>query len=240
MTAPLPPGPAATAAAPSRRPTSSLPLAARWRVSQRFRFGHDRTYTFCKLLLDPVYTAVLAELRPAPELPLLDVGCGPGLLAAVLRDGGFRAPILGIDYDPRKTDAATEALHGHPECSFHPGDARSLLPVHAGHVTILDILQYFSPAETARLLERAARCVAPGGLLLIRSSLRDHSWRFRLSRATDWIAKASAWMKESPKHYPSREEITAILAGAGLTGSVRKLSGPLPLNNYLLVFGRKP
>jgi len=231
---------APTAVPPPGLQPASIPLAARWKVSQRFRFGHDRTYAFCKLLLDPVYAAVLAELRSATALPLLDVGCGPGLLAAVLRTGGFTAPIFGLDYDPRKTEAAAAALRGLPECTFVPGDARSGLPDHAGHVTILDILQYFSPSETTRLLDHAATRVAPGGMLLIRSCLRDHGWRFRFSRATDWIATASTWMKDGATHYPSRQEITATLTAAGLTGTVRKLSGPLPLNNYLLVFRRAP
>jgi 2-polyprenyl-3-methyl-5-hydroxy-6-metoxy-1,4-benzoquinol methylase len=207
-------------------------------VSQRFRFGHDRTYVFCKLMLDPVYDAVLAELRTAPDLPVLDIGCGPGLLAAVLRAGGLSAPIHGIDYDPRKTEAATRALQDQSGCTFAPGDARTGLPGHAGHVTILDILQYFTPEEVAGLLAAAAARVAPGGRLLIRTCLREDSWRFRLTRVGDWIAKTSTWMKDSASHYPTRGELTATLQAAGLTGTVRRLSGRLPFNNYLLAFSR--
>lgn len=214
-------------------------LAARWRISQLFPFGHDRCYVFCKLMLDPVYDAVLTELRGAPPLPILDIGCGPGLLAAVLRTGGLTAPIHGLDYDVRKTDAARKALEGLPGCSFAPGDARTGLPPHSGHITILDILQFFSPAEVGGLLEAAATRVAPGGRLLIRTCLREDGWRFRVTRAGDWIAKTSTWMKESASHYPSREELTATLHAAGLTGSVRRLSGRLPFNNYLLNFSRE-
>lgn len=227
---------------PPSGPPAPVPLAmglgARWRVSQRFRFGHDRSYVFCKLLLDPVYDAVLAELRAGPPLPVLDIGCGPGLLAAFLRSGGLTAPIHGIDYDPRKIDLAREALAGWSACTFAMGDARLSLPECQGHVTILDILQFFTPGEVASLLSAAAARVAPGGRLLIRTCLRESGWRFRLTRAGDWIAKTSAWMKDSPTHYPSREEITSVLAAAGLTGTVRRLSGRLPFNNYLLSFGR--
>jgi 2-polyprenyl-3-methyl-5-hydroxy-6-metoxy-1,4-benzoquinol methylase len=215
-----------------------LPLSARWRISQRFRFGHDRTYIFCKLVLDPAYDAVLAELRSAPSFPVLDIGCGPGLLAAVLRTGGLTAPLHGIDYDPRKIEVAREALDDVPDCTFAAGDARTGLPSHCGHVTILDILQFFSPDEVATLLAAAAARVAPGGRLLIRTCLREDGWRFQLTRVGDWIATASAWMKESASHYPSRDALTALLAAAGLTGGIRRLSGRLPFNNYLLSFRR--
>jgi SAM-dependent methyltransferase len=221
-------------------PAASRPagLAARWRLSRRFRAGHDRSYVFCKLLLDPVYDAVWSELRAAPALPVLDVGSGPGLLAAVLRVGGLSAPIHGVDYDARKTGAAREALAGLPDCTFATGDARTGLPAHRGHVTILDILQFFTPSEIDGLLAAAAARVAPGGRLLIRTCLREEGWRFRLTRAGDWIAKTSTWMKDSATHYPSREELTSTLEAAGLTGTVRRLSGRLPFNNYLLVFRR--
>lgn len=214
-------------------------LAMRWRLSQRFRFGHDRTYVFCKLMLDPVYDAVLAELRAAAPLPLLDVGCGPGLVAGVLRAAGLTLPIHGLDYDSRKVRTAREALAALPDCTFAAGDARAGLPAHSGHVTILDILQFFSAEETGALLAAAAACVAPGGRLLIRSCLREEGWRFRLTRAGDRIAKLSAWMKDDASRYPSRDEITSVLTAAGLTGSVRRLSGRLPLNNYLFAFGRE-
>ena len=71
-------------------------------------------------MLDPVYDAVLTELRGAPPLPILDIGCGPGLLAAVLRTGGLTAPIHGLDYDPRKTDAAREAVGACPGARSPP------------------------------------------------------------------------------------------------------------------------
>ena len=88
------------------------------------------------------------------------------------------------------------------------------------------------------MLAAAASRVAPGGRLLIRTCLREDGWRFRLTRAGDWIAKTSTWMKDRATHYPSHEELAATLHAAGLTGSVRRLSGRLPFNNYLLSFGR--
>lgn len=218
---------------------ASLPLARAWALSRRFPFGYQNHYVFCKLVMDPVYAATLASLRAAPPLPLLDIGCGPGLLSLYLRAHGFAPPIHGIDYDPRKTETAAAVLAGFADCTFAPGDAREGLPEHSGHVSILDILQFFTPDEVRALVTAAAARVAPGGRLVIRTCLRDEGWRFRLTRAGDWLAKVTFWMKDHASHYPSREELTGVLEAAGLRGTVRRLSGRLPFNNFFIDFGRE-
>jgi SAM-dependent methyltransferase len=207
------------------------------RLARRYPRGYERHYVFWKLLLDPVYEAVLAELAPAP-LPVLDIGCGPGLLAAYLRGHGFHAPIHGVDYDAPKIELTRRVLAALPAVSFAAVDARESLPDHLGHVTMLDTLQFFEPDELEVVLERAAARIAPGGKLIIRTTLSDSSWRFRLSRLGDWLAKVTFWMKDHPRSYPARDDIVSGLERAGLTGSARRLSGRIPFNNFLLVFSR--
>ena len=93
-------------------------------------------------------------------------------------------------------------------------------------------------AEQDELLRTAARSVAPGGKLVIRSGLKDRGWRFKATVAGDLLAKATLWMKAAPKRYPTRESISAPLEEEGLTGRVDPLWGKTPFNNYLLVFSR--
>lgn len=195
----------------------------------------DRTYVASKLKTDPLYGAVYEELRTS-ELPLLDLGCGLGLLAFYLRERGLDFPIRGLDYDARKIASADQAAAGlrHRELAFATHDAREGLPEHLGNVSILDILQFFTPAEQEALLHLAAARLAPGGKLVIRSGLRDESRRFKVTVFCDYLAKASFWMKAAPTHYPAADDFTRILSPYGRV-RISPLWGGTPFNNHLIV-----
>jgi SAM-dependent methyltransferase len=195
----------------------------------------DRSYVAAKVKTDPLYGAVYEELRTS-ELPLLDLGCGLGLLAFYLRERGLRFPIRGLDYDPRKILSAgrVAAALAHADLAFATHDARQGLPDHSGNVSILDILQFFTPAEQEALLELAVARLAPGGKLVVRSGLRDRSWRFKITVACDYLAKASHWMKAAPTHYPAAEDFTRVLSPHGKVRIV-PLWGKTPFNNHLIV-----
>lgn len=198
-------------------------------------------YALTKLRTDPLYGAVHGALAQAPAgLPLLDLGCGLGLLAFYLRERGFDAPIVGADYDLRKIRHAQRIVadHGYENLSFRLADAREGVPDFSGNVTILDILQFFREDEQTRLLEAAARSVAPGGSLVIRSTLRNASWRFRVNHAGDLFARLTLWMKAAPVHYPTREFLDTTLRRCGLEGVITPLWGRTPFNNYLATYRR--
>ncbi|QJE95485.1 methyltransferase domain-containing protein [Luteolibacter luteus] len=195
----------------------------------------DRSYVSSKVKTDPLYGAVYEELRGS-DLPLLDLGCGLGLLAFYLRERGLNFQIRGLDYDPRKIESAkrVNALLSHQDISFATHDAREGLPEHTGNVSILDILQFFTPPEQETLLGLAASRLAPGGKLVIRSGLRDESWRFKVTVAGDLLAKASFWMKAAPTHYPTSSDFERILSRYGKVRIV-PLWGGTPFNNHLIV-----
>lgn len=203
----------------------AAPFSTRW----------DRNYVAAKVKTDPLYGAVYDELRGS-DLPLLDLGCGLGLLAFYLRERGLTFPIRGLDYDPRKIRSAEKAAASlSPEgLSFATHDARTGLPEHTGNVSILDILQFFTPDEQETLLKLAAGRVAPGGKLVIRSGLRDASLRFKITVAGDFIAKMSFWMKAAPTHYPGAEDFMRILSPYGRV-TISPLWGGTPFNNHLIV-----
>ncbi len=195
----------------------------------------DRHYVAAKLRTDPLYTAIAENLRGS-QLPLLDLGCGLGLLAFFLRSTGIPVPIHGLDYDARKIRIARRVatISGCANLEFSHHDARSGLPDHRGNVSILDILQFFTPAEQETLLTLAASRVAPGGKLIVRSGLRDESWRFKVTVAGDLLAKASFWMKAAPTHYPAAGDFQRILAPFGRV-EISPLWGGTPFNNHLIV-----
>jgi 2-polyprenyl-3-methyl-5-hydroxy-6-metoxy-1,4-benzoquinol methylase len=198
----------------------------------------DRNYVAAKLRTDPLYTALVRNLSGS-ELPLLDLGCGLGLLALFLRAEGISAPIHGLDYDLRKIESANRAVAQAQvaDVSFAHHDARQGLPEHQGNVSILDILQFFTPQEQESLLQQAASRVAPGGKLVIRSGLKDPSLRFKITVLGDWLAKATFWMKAAPTHYPAAEDFQRILSPLGVV-EIKPLWGNTPFNNHLIVLTR--
>lgn len=200
----------------------------------------ERCYTIVKLRSDPVYAAVAQELEGS-ALPVLDIGCGIGLLAFYLREAGCTPDIVGFDYDPKKIACAQSmvARSDYGGLSFMTGDARQGLPESSGHVVILDILQFFTRSEQESLLAAAASRVAPGGRLIIRTGLRDDSRRFRITVAGDWLARLTFWMKDPPVCYPDRELFEAVLGAAGLQVRVQPLWGGTPFNNHLIVAERQ-
>jgi len=193
-------------------------------------------YTRSKLRSDPVYGAVSREVI-GTSWPLLDIGCGIGLLAHYLHACGHHVPVTGFDYDPRKIDSAQKmaATAGHTHLSFASGDARTGLPEFSGHVVILDILQFFTESEQDALLTAAAARVVPGGKLIIRSGLRDDSWRFRITVFGDYIAKFFCWMKAAPTRYPDADQFKRVLEKAGLRVRIEPMWGGTPFNNFLIV-----
>ena len=198
----------------------------------------DRHYVLAKLRTDPLYQALEETLRHS-DFPLLDLGCGLGLLAFFLRGEGIRVPVHGLDYDPRKIDAARHAAarSGERDLTFEHHDARRGLPEHCGNVSILDILQFFTPGEQQSLLVLAASRLSPGGKLVIRSGIRDSSRRFKITVLGDLLARATFWMKAAPTHYPTQEDFHRALDPFGPV-EISPLWGGTPFNNHLIVLTR--
>jgi SAM-dependent methyltransferase len=207
------------------------------RIAARFRKPWHRDYARVKLRVDPVYVAAAAALG-ASETPLLDIGCGLGLLGCYLRERGFRGDYLGLDFDPDKIAAARAAAPAYERLRFEDNRAQSLPPF-AGHVALIDVLHYLERDEQQALLRDAAARVAPGACLIVRSVLRDRGWRFRATVAEEFLLHATRWMRSPPRHYPSREEIERPLRAAGLDTDVQPLWGKTPFNSFV-VLARRP
>lgn len=205
--------------------------AARYR-----RWPNLYYYAIGKMALDPAYSAVANALRKSAH-PLLDLGCGIGLLAAYLRAQGHRAPILGLDLDEKKINVASQVLTGEGE-NFRTGDAMDFQE-HCGDIVMLDVLHYFNDADQQRLLGRIAASLAPRGVALIRLALKESNWRFAATRAEEWFVHFSRWIPMQGWNFPAREEVLSPFARPGLESDVRPMWGWTPFNSYLFTIRRK-
>ncbi len=155
------------------------------RISRRYAGRWLQGYAHGKLRSDPVYRAAATEIAAHPA-PVLDIGCGIGLLAHYLHAVGCRVPYLGVDIDARKIQAALHAMGNQPKTRFEQTSCATLGPWQ-GHVAILDVLHYLDNNAQYDLLRVAAVRVAPGAALIVRTVLRDRSWRFAVTRAEEFF-----------------------------------------------------
>jgi len=203
--------------------------AARCFVTSRFLHGYARG----KTSWDPAYPAVSEILRHSPR-PLLDVGCGVGLLAAYLRESGCTQPVLGIEPDAGKVRTARDLVaKAYPGLDFQPGDARSL-PDFSGDVVVLDVLHYMEPADQRTVMESVASRIAPGGCAIIRTTFRDSSWRYLATLLEEVLVRTSGWIRGGHCHFPTRREIETAFQSPALSLSVRPMWGKTPFNSHLI------
>jgi len=200
----------------------------------------DYHYIRSKLSTDPLYPGVLRALRGSTE-PVMDLGCGLGLLAHALRQDGQAMPYYGVDNDADKIGRAIAAAErtGLAPTRFEVVDLAHQLPRHEGSVAILDVLQYLRAPAQQQLLEKVIAMLTPGARLVIRTGLVDGSRRGLVSRIGDRAANLIGWMQSSPRCYPSADGLRATLEDAGLQVTIEPLWGRTPFNNWLVV-GQRP
>ena len=206
------------------------------------KYRHKRAlhgYAKGKIKWDPAYAAV-AELLRKSSYPLLDIGCGVGLLAAYLRESGCRQPIIGIEPDAGKIRIAVERVAGaYPSLEFRVGDARAL-PEFCGDIVMLDVLHYMDPDAQHSVLEHIASRICPGGRALIRTAFRDGSWRYHATMLEEAFVRLSGWICGGSCHFPTREVATAPFRGPQWKISVRPMWGRTPFNSHLVEVQRLP
>jgi len=210
--------------------------AERKSIADRYESRIVRGYVSGKLKHDPVYDAVLARLDPSPR-PMLDLGCGVGILPLCLQARGLGREVVGVDLDIRKIEQARRAIPQSMNARFLHQDLRAPLDDFSGDVMMLDVLHYFSDDDQSQILNHAARYAADG-MIIIRDCLRDNSWRYRLTVLQESFSGAIRWLQAQMLNFPTRDIISNTLRGHGFAEEVTPLWGRTPFNNYLMVYRR--
>jgi 2-polyprenyl-3-methyl-5-hydroxy-6-metoxy-1,4-benzoquinol methylase len=208
------------------------------RISSLFARRWMRFYSRGKLRHDPAFPTAFEKIGES-SLPLLDIGCGVGLLAFYLRERGFAPEVLGLDVDERKIrEGQVVAGQHYTGISLQTGDAAAL-PEFSGNVAMLDVLHYLSPsAQQTALLEMAKR-VAPGCWCFVRTTPNDGSWRFRFTQIEESFAQAISWMTRPVAAFPTLAHLESCFPATEFDADVRPLWGSTPFNSWLLAFRRR-
>ncbi|HXN16167.1 MAG TPA: class I SAM-dependent methyltransferase, partial [Usitatibacter sp.] len=180
---------------------------------------------------------------------VLDLGCGQGVLAALLLaaaerhaqgawPAGWPAPprpreLRGIELMPREVERARAAAGRLAE--FVCGDIRSTDFGQADVLVILDVLHYLDYAAQADVLRRVRAALGKGGVLLLRVGDRSGSLRFRITMAVDRAVMALRGHRLERLYCRPLAEWKAELAALGFSVAAIPMSAGTPFANVLLV-----
>jgi SAM-dependent methyltransferase len=224
--------------------------AARYRPAGRSFYHFARG----KLGRDPVFRALLLQGLIPSFTRLTDLGCGQGVLLALLaaaEDPKVRAqwprgrPRLprgvvgtGVDLRGDAVRAAKLAL-GVTATRVQHGDIRTYVLPPSDVVTILDVLHYISYDSQRRVLDQVFLNLAPGGYLLLRAGDAAGGWRFRFTLADDWLITLVRGHWQRRFYTRTAEEWLAVLAEIGFRATLQPMSEGTPFANVLFI-ARKP
>jgi uncharacterized protein (DUF2062 family)/2-polyprenyl-3-methyl-5-hydroxy-6-metoxy-1,4-benzoquinol methylase len=200
-----------------------------------------------KLRHDPVYFNLLRRSFLPSEGRLLDLGCGRGILLALLQtarelkeSGEYPEdwgppPVLGlhgIESRPKDAEAARQALGDH--ATIETADLRDAAFSPADAVLLLDVLHYLPASGQEDLLARVARTLEPGGVLLIRDADAGAGARFTATRVQERLMALARRHWKQRFHYRSAAEWRGLLEGLGLKTDEEPMGMGTPYGNVLI------
>lgn len=201
-----------------------------------------------KLRFDPMYRAIPGSDAIPRAGRLVDVGCGRGILLALLATAreldatcppppAWRVPsehleLVGLELRPKLAEVARAALG--EAARIESGDAARLPLPAADAIVLLDVLHYLPKKDQEDLLHRIAASLEPGGVVLVREADAGGGWRFQLTRAAERLC---AWARGHWRQrfcYRTAREWTELLRRHGLEVVERPMSAGTPYANRLI------
>lgn len=204
--------------------------SAQFRSAGRFAWKFARG----KLRGDPVFRHLLEAALIPGGARILDLGCGQGLLAALLiaTPATRNATYRGIELMARDVARAHQALGA--RCGVEQGDIRVADFGTADVVVILDVLHYMSLAEQHEVLRRVRQALSGGGVLLLRVGDAAAGLPFRISYWVDWTVALARGHGATRFHCRSVAQWRTALEALGFTVQAEPMSRGTPFANVLL------
>ena len=229
---------------------SLLEVAARpYRRAGTATWQHARG----KLRFDPVYASILRRGLLPDRGTLLDLGCGHGILLALIAaarrqfgegqwPAGWRAPpaslrLGGIERRVDRVAVANKALGA--EAQIEQGDIRNAEFPSCSALVILDVLLYQEEREQLRILERAVRALDPGGVLIVREADAAAGFPFQATAWSARLVEAAGGRLRARLHFRRAADWIRLIDGLGMTVRAEPMSAGTPFANMLFVAKRR-
>jgi SAM-dependent methyltransferase len=202
-----------------------------------------------KLQSDPVYRAVLTSGLVPASGRLVDVGCGQGLLLALLAQARvlarerswpqeWSAPpadlaLVGIEVRDRVATLARQALGD--EACIVAGDALQVAVSGANVIVVWDVLHLLDRTAQESLVARLTAGLAPGGRILVREADAAAGWRFQATRLGNLLTAFSQGRWHARRAFRSAAAWRALLEQEGLSVHLASMGTGTQFGNVLLV-----
>lgn len=153
---------------------------------------------------------------------IVDLGCGHGLFACVLREASPTRRVLGIDLDPRKVEVARGAIQDTQWLRFEVGDIVESAPPKCDAVTIVDVLYLLPFDAQEQVLRNAASALGEGAPLIVKAQERKMDPRYALTYAQEIVTVSLGFTRGGRErfYFPSREQALAMFDRAGFVVDV--------------------
>lgn len=178
--------------------------------------------------------------RHAPHTgAILDIGCGHGLVANLLALGGPGRDVTGIDIAEAKVEAARRTIGARTNIRFLVADATTFVGGPYAAITIADVLYLLPPELRGRLLASCARMLAPDGVLIWKSQVRERSVKYAVTFGQEWLMTTLGPTEGHGLHFPTAAESLTDVRDAGLQAIALPMPSWRPYTDVLFL-GYKP
>lgn len=209
------------------------------RASARYEIASvtAKHFAYGKMTGDPVYAQVLRDGLMPPSGAVLDIGCGQGLMLALLVEAGRDGRLIGIETRPRMAYLARVALGA--KADVLEADARQVEFDRSSTAILFDVLQMMPPPEQEALLTRIVASLEPGGVILVREADASAGWRYQMVRVSNHLKARVIGSGEWSRYYRPREQWLECFDRVGLITEVCATPSRNPLGNVLFRARRK-